>query len=227
MSAIDSKVNIEIDKNKVYHYLGYGTDHKPPARVISLVNEYVDNSHHLIEPAYSYTVKNIEQVEGSTVFVENSIVFRSQVISQLLEQCCKVAVFIATIGNRLEEIACRLAENGVVFQSAALDAIGSNAVEGVVDLVQERIEELANVQGFYTGQRFSPGYCDWDIDQQEMIFRAMDGNSAGTSLTKECLMIPRKSISGIIGIGPFNSNVKHYDPCETCDKHDCQNRRNV
>ncbi len=37
-------------------------------------------------------------------------------------------------------------------------------------------------------------------------------------------MIPRKSISGIIGIGS-NGNVQDYNPCKTCEKHDCLGRR--
>ncbi|GAH91002.1 unnamed protein product, partial [marine sediment metagenome] len=50
-------------------------------------------------------------------------------------------------------------------------------------------------------RRLSPGYCDWKIDQQKMVFRAMKDDSAGVRLTEECLMLPQKSISGIIGIG--------------------------
>jgi len=38
-------------------------------------------------------------------------------------------------------------------------------------------------------------------------------------------MIPQKSISGIIGIGPASANVENYDPCKTCKKKDCPGRR--
>jgi hypothetical protein len=51
----------------------------------------------------------------------------------------------------------------------------------------------------------------------------MDGNSMGVRLTKECLMLPRKSVSGVIGIGP--REMKNYNPCKTCNKRDCLGRR--
>jgi len=220
-------IDIEIDRKQVCHYLGYGTDYKPPAHVSSLIDEYVEYAHYLIEPAYSYIIKNIERVEDSSVFIEDSIVFRSQVIARLLEQCCKVSVFVATIGNRLEEMTRRLAGSGLILQSAVLDAIGSDATERVADFVQGRIGEVTGAQELCTSQRFSPGHCDWDISQQKEIFRAMDRDSTGVSLTEGCLMVPRKSISGIIGIGLCSGNVKHYNPCKTCNKGDCLNRREV
>jgi len=51
----------------------------------------------------------------------------------------------------------------------------------------------------------------------------MKGDYAGVKLTDGCLMIPRKSISGIIGIGPIE--IEKYNPCNTCDKLDCVGRR--
>ena len=218
-------IDIEIDRKQVCHYLGYGADCKPPARVSSLIDEYAEHAPHLIEPAYSYIIKNIERVDGSSVFIEGLIVFRSGVIARLLGQCCKVSVFVVTIGNRLEEMTGRLAEDGLILQSAVLDAIGSDAAERVGDFVQGRVGEMTGTQGLCISPPFSPGYCDWDVGQQKVVFQAVDGNSAGVHLTEGCMMVPRKSISGIIGIGLCNDNVEHYNPCKTCDKYDCEARR--
>jgi len=190
-----------------------------------LVDEYVENAYHLIEPSYTCVIRNIKLVQGTRVVIEDSIAFGSEVIAQLLEQCHKAAVFLVTIGNHLEETAYRLAEDGLILQAAVLDAVGSVAAEGVADFVQGGIREIANDQGLVISQRYSPGYCDWDLGQQRIVFWAVNGASMGIRLTERCLMIPRKSISGIIGIGLPNSNVEHYNPCKTCDKHDCQGRR--
>jgi len=191
--------------------------------MVSLVNEYTQNAHDLIEPSYSYVIKDIKLVQDTRVVIEDSITFESEVIAWLLEQCEKVAVFTMTIGNRLEGMVCYLAESELILQAAVLDAIGSGIAEKLADFVQERIGEIARAQGLTISRRFSPGYCDWDVSQQKMVFRAMRGDTAGISLTAGCLMLPRKSISGIIGIG--NSNVENYNPCITCDKYDCTGRR--
>ena len=110
-----------------------------------------------------------------------------------------------------------------MVQSAVLDAIGSVAAEKVADFVQRRVGEVAHAQGLYISQRFSPGYCDWDIGQQKTVFWAVNGNAMGVRLTERCLMVPQKSISGIIGIG--TTEVESYNPCKTCDKQDCRGRR--
>lgn len=216
---------IDIDRRQVLHNIGYGASCKLPTRIASLIDEYVENAYYLIEPSYSCVIRDIKLVQGSRVVIEGPIVFESQVIARLLEQCYKAAVFLVTIGNHLEEMACRLAEDGLILQATVLDAIGSVAAEGVAGFVQSRVDEAARAQGLRISQRFSPGYCDWDINQQKIALQAVNSNSIGIRLTEGCLMTPRKSVSGIIGIGTPGSNVEHYNPCKTCHKRNCPSRR--
>ena len=225
MLAAGNEIDIEIDKNRVCHYIGYDADYEPSARILSLIDEYIENAHYLIDPSYSCVIRDIEWARGSIAFIEDSIIFKSQVIAQLLEQCYQVAVFLVTIGKYLEETVYRLTKDGLMLQATVLDAIGSDAVERVANFVQCGIEEAAGVQGLVTSRRFSPGYCDWDISQQRMVFWALNGDTVGIRLTGECLMMPQKSISGIIGIGPSSGNVENYNPCKTCKKYDCPSRR--
>jgi hypothetical protein len=225
MPVTKNWIDFEIDRKQVYHYVGYESDDKPSARISSLIDEYIENAHQLLEPSYSYVVKDIERIQDSLVFIEDSITFESQVIAQMLEECQKVAVFLVTIGDYLEEAICWLAEHKLILQALVLDSIGSAAAERVADFVQGKIREAASAQGLVISQRFSPGYCDWDIGQQKELFRIMKGDLVGIHLTEECLMLPRKSVSGIIGIGPGNGNVENYNPCKTCNKYDCLNRR--
>jgi hypothetical protein len=218
-------IDIEIDKKQVCHYTGYDADYKLSARISSLIDDYAEHAHHLINPSYSYIIRDMEWARGSISFVEDSIIFKSRVIAQLLEHCSQVAVFLVTIGEYLEETAYRLAKDGRMLQATVLDAVGSDAVEKLADFVQDKIGEVANAEGLVTSQRFSPGYCDWNIGHQRMLFWALKGNTLGIRLTGDCLMIPQKSISGIIGIGPSSDNVENYNPCKTCRKHDCPSRR--
>ena len=218
-------IDIEIDKKQVCHYTGYEGDYKLSARISSLIDDYAEHAHHLINPSYSYIIRNVEWARGSIAFIEDSIIFKSRVIAQLLENCHQVAGFLVTIGEYLEETAYQLAKDGCMLQATVLDAIGSDAVEKLAEFLQDRIREAANAEGLVTSQRFSPGYCDWNIGQQRMLFWALKGNTLGIRLTGECLMVPQKSISGIIGIGPSSDKVENYNPCRTCEQHDCPNRR--
>jgi len=218
-------VDIEIDKKQVCHYIGYEDDKNLSARISSLIDDYAEHAHDLINPLYSYVIKDVEWARGSISLIEGSIIFKSRIIAKLLEHCPQVAILLVTIGKYLEETAFQLARDGLILQATVLDAIGSDAVEKVADFAQDRIKEVAKARGLVTSRRFSPGYCDWNIGQQRMLFYALTGNTVGIRLTGECLMIPQKSISGIIGIGPSIDNVENYHPCKTCTKQDCPGRR--
>jgi len=227
MFITDERINIdiEIDKKQVCQYIGYEDDQNLSARISSLIDDYAEHAHSLINPLFSYIIKDVEWARGSISLIEGSVIFKSRIITTLLERCPKVAIFLVTIGKYLEETAFQLARDGLILQATVLDAIGSDAVEKVVNFAQDRITEIAEAEGLVISQRFSPGYCDWNIGQQRMLFYALTGNTLGIRLTGECLMIPQKSISGIIGIGPPNANVDKYNPCKTCRKKDCPGRR--
>lgn len=223
MIAISNQ--IDINGQHVLNNMGYDDDYKLPARIASLIDEYLENACHLLEPAYSCVIRDVIFVQGTYIFLEDSITFESEVIAQLLRQCDKAAIFVATIGSLLEEMVGQLADDGLMLQATVLDAIGSVAIESVANFVQGRVGEIAHAHELCISRRFSPGYCDWDIGQQRTVFRTMKESYAGVRLTEGCLMLPQKSISGVIGIGPCDSNVENYNPCQTCDKYDCVGRR--
>jgi len=225
MPVIDRQLAINIDKQQVLSHFGYGDDYEPSARITSLVNDYIENYHNLVDSSCSYVIRDIESVQENRVNIENSITLSSKVISQLLKRCEKVAIFVLTIGNHLEDMVAYLAENGLVLQATVLDAIGSGTAEQLAVFVEDRIRESVASKGFVISRRFSPGYCDWDVNQQKMIFKAMQGDTAGVRLTGGYLMLPRKSISGIIGIGSKHNNVDNYNPCKSCLAVDCLGRR--
>jgi Methionine synthase I, cobalamin-binding domain len=136
--------------------------------------------------------------------------------------CSQAAIFLATIGEELEGRVAQLMKEGSMLEALIADSIGSAAVEKVADWFENEIRIMAVEKGDKVGWRYSPGYCDWDIMQQKDLFRVFDSKSIGVNLTSECLMVPRKSISGIMGIGKFCITSS---ACRFCNKKDCPTRR--
>jgi len=225
MMVTDWPVEIEVDTAQVCRCMGYAHEDNVPARVSSLVAEYVENAPSLIEPCYSYAIRDIEWSIGSIVVIEGPIIFRSQRLHRLLSKCDKVAALVTTIGTHLEETVHSLAQEGLLSQATVLDAIGSATVERLAETARAAIAETAWRYGLIASSRFSPGYCDWDVEQQKLLFQAIGENTAGVHLTDGCLMAPRKSISGIIGLGSPDSGIASYDPCHGCTETDCIGRQ--
>jgi len=223
MLALDN--HIAIEKQQVLNQIGYDDEGEPSTRIDSLVNDYIDNYQDLIAPSYSYTVCDIEWVRENDISLGNAMVLKSNVIARLLSRCKKVAVFALTIGSYLEDLVAHLAEERLVLQATVLDAIGSGTAEKLAKQIEEKIKKFANAENMVTSRRFSPGYCDWKVDQQEMVFHALHGDTGGVRLTDSMLMVPRKSVSGIIGIGLPDRDIENYNPCITCKKKECPGRR--
>jgi hypothetical protein len=218
---------IEIDKKKVCRNLGYENGHGPSPSISSLIDEEIDEAYSLIQPSCFYRIMDINRVRRPRVTLLNGITYSitSEVLSWVLYPCKKAVIFVASIGKGLEESAKQVMDDGHLLKATVLDAIGSEATEKVAYHLQDRIRELAN---FYEGEitlRYSPGYCDWDITQQRVLFKAMDSAPIGVELTEECLMVPRKSVSGIIGLGWGEKRRLRLSPCQFCTRQDCQNRR--
>ena len=203
--------------------IGYHTDAEPPARIMSLIDDYLNNINDLIEPAYYYVIRDILMVYGSTAIIEGPVILKSEVVGRLLERCDKVAVFVVTIGGWLEEMAQSLSREGSVLQASVLEAVGSGAVEALAESVHDRIRRLVNIEGLNVSQRLGPGHCDWDISQQQAVFQVLDEDWGRVQLTPDYLMMPRKSASGIIGIGAVSA-IQDYSMCRPCPKQDCPNR---
>jgi cobalamin-dependent methionine synthase I len=99
------------------------------------------------------------------------------------------------------------------------DVIGSEIVENAADLMQSDLEQDMLVTGKKITNRYSPGYCGWDVAEQHNLFELLPLNFCEIKLTPSYLMDPVKSISGIIGIG---ENVKNNSySCKICDMKDC------
>lgn len=217
--------NIDIDKSEVSRYLGYEQESNPSAQICSLIDSEVSEACRLIQPWYSCVIREVESVEASQISVRGTnIVFSSNIIARrILSKCAKVAIFLTTIGPRLEERVSQLMDGGEMLKAVVLDAVGTEAVEKVACWLEGSIKETAAASGAEASLRYSPGYCDWDIKEQEVLFSALDGDLHGVELTEDCLMMPRKSISGIMGIG-FDPSIT-LPPCLFCNRTDCPSRR--
>ena len=110
-------------------------------------------------------------------------------------------------------------KEGDLLRGYVYDVIGSEVVEGAADRIQEVLKRTEGAKGKNISNRFSPGYCGWDVADQHKLFSFFKDNFCGITLTESALMNPIKSVSGLIGIG---RDVK-YSPyqCHLCDSKNC------
>ena len=103
------------------------------------------------------------------------------------------------------------------------DSLGSVIAEKCADQMETALQESIDKLGWHHTNRFSPGYCGWHVSQQQLLFPLFDGHTCGVRLTDSSLMLPIKSVSGIIGLG---KEVRRLDyTCGLCNFEKCYKRK--
>lgn len=181
----------------------------------------------LIKPVIYYQRKGLEPQKGDSIRLEGGIAFRSPRISKVISTCEEIVCFIATIGDDIENETKKLLKENRLSEAYILDAMGSVAVENMVDRFHKGFITRTHMDGKGITLRFSPGYCDWPITDQKKLFDLFSSNHLRVELKDSCFMRPRKSITGVFGITSSNSHppLYSYNPCSECGKGDCPMRR--
>lgn len=213
----------ETDLLQISKRLGY-SQRKPSPAVTTATEDAVRYARRLLKPRYIYTIKNIESISGGEVRLEGPVILHSQVLSGLLTGCDKAALFAVTIGGLVERTSGTFARKGAMLKSYLFDTVGSECVEIAARRIHQRMRRHAQSHGMLTTRRLSPGHCDWDITEQRTMFEVLKPQMIGMQLTSSCSMRPKKSITGIIGIGPADK-VGKFNPCLTCTEKSCPGRR--
>lgn len=146
-----------------------------------------------------------------------------KIIERQMKGAEAYAFFICTAGVEYEAFQERLKKEGDMVRVFIADALGSVIAEKAADHMELALQENIDKLGWHHTNRFSPGYCGWHVSQQQLLFPLFKGETCGVKLTESSLMLPIKSVSGIIGLGP---NVRHLDyTCGLCDFKQCYKRK--
>ena len=201
-----------------------GTEQKAvPPRVLALVNHLIAQSADHLTIHVAYTVLNVRRSTGTDLELAGHVVFRGQ-IADFMKASERIVVFVATIGNHLDEMAREKHAQGNLDESYILHAIGSTATDSAPDVLIEYLWEHEAKASEALTTAFCPGYCGLEMNEQRTVFSLIDAEAIGVRLLPSLMMYPLKSISGLIGIGPSEKIERHGFPCERCRDDRCPTR---
>jgi hypothetical protein len=165
-------------------------------------------------------VEDIHLNAAETMVQAGGMTFRvgDQVFGHIKE-AESLAFFICTAGETVSSKAKQLMDEGLMLEGYIVDVIGSTIVEEAMDILHQRLSQQMNDNGLLTTNRYSPGYCEWDVQDQHSLFQLFPENFCGVQLTENALMRPVKSVSGIVGIGKEVTFDKYV--CHACTSVNC------
>jgi len=217
------KTRIQLDPEAMLKLLGEQEgmidDH-----TTGLVEKYITECLRISSPKGAFVVAEVLKSSSKEEIAIPGLVFDSgKIIHNMLRHSEKYALFVVTAGPEPEELARSLIAEGNYLEGYIVDLLASALVDSAADQIQEQVRNMAKGSSLRITNRYSPGYCSWNVEEQQKLFSLFPEGSCGISLSESSLMKPVKSISGIIGIG---SEVKFQDyTCEICSMINCQFRK--
>lgn len=228
MAMILENFQKTFDTDKMVRLLGAKTKSQLSLASQQRIDVLTEEIGEMLAPQLSYRTLELAKINRGDIFLSNGTCFKSPRLAKALSKAESACFFLATIGPAVEIKVAGLMEQRRYADAYILDAMGSTAAENIVEQFYQRMAKRQHENHGAVTLRFSPGYCDWPIEQQRQLFDLFaDIETPDIELTESCLMVPKKSVSGLFGLlGPgIKGADPAYNPCDTCPKRDCIARR--
>jgi len=171
---------------------------------------------HLLEPAIAYEIYTITDLSQRQLSFEDDPEVHDSLLSSVLHQTTELAVAVCTIGPRLEGQASDYFNQGKPLQGTLLDGIGSAAVDSLSEEVCKFIAKEASSRGYEASSPVNPGMPGLPITKQWQLLKLVPAREIGVSLISAGIMVPRKSVSMVMGIGPQMVRWTRAEVCTRC-----------
>jgi hypothetical protein len=142
------------------------------------------------------TERNTEQVK-----LENNIEFISRNLSAMLEECGEIILMGATVGREVTERISYEVNEGNASLGLIIDSVASQKADACLDWMTAFVNKMLRKEGkTITARRYSPGYGDFSLANQRIIFDVLQLAKLDLELTEKYILIPEKSVTAIAGI---------------------------
>jgi hypothetical protein len=176
----------------------------------------VETAQAIGKPKTLYKVAFIESKDTNTVVVDG-LTFTSRVLRVNLESAQRVFPFVATCGMELED-----------WSRSMDDLLQRYWAETISEMALRSARQALDA---HLAQRYQPGPIstmnpgsleDWPLGEQRPLFALLGDphQSIGVRLTDGLLMVPIKSVSGIL----FPTE-ESFASCQLCPREMCPSRR--
>ncbi len=220
-------IPLSLKTGEVLRREGLGGNFKIRPRIKNLILELLASVKqvHLLEPAVAYEIQSITEMSREQVSLEGNSVVHGSLLPSTFPEAKELAIAVGTIGPRLEKQVAEYFDRDEPLRGILLDGIGSAAVDSLTQEVCRLITAEASSRGYQASSPVNPGMPGLPITEQWRLLEMVPAREIGVSLTSSGEMIPRKSISMIIGIGPKMKTWTRAEVCARCSlKNNCPYR---
>jgi hypothetical protein len=151
-------------------------------------------------------------------------------LARIYPHAHSLALFALTMGEEVSERIEMLFSRNDFAEGSMLDSIASLTADRasilLEDLFLQELSENGAIASDGVVLGYSPGYCGWHITGQRKLFEFLDPGQIGISLTDSCLMVPLKSITGLLVAAERRYHIfePRFGYCRSCKSRSCTDR---
>ncbi len=213
-------MKLQIDLQEVARYLGYG-QREVEGDTLQMIHEVTEALQKMATPRVTHQLFPLD----GTRLVGTNLTLEGADIAQLLQDCHQCILLAATLGQGVDGLIRRLQITDLT-RGVIADVCASSMIENFCNQVNQGLEQRWTEQGCYLTSRYSPGYGDMPLATQTPLCGLLNTTKTlGLTPTSAHILIPRKSITAIIGISR-TPQQKRGENCEVCSMRErCQFRK--
>lgn len=217
---------ISPDPAGVFLLQGIPRDVDPPERVIALYEEVVDRFMESAAPIgimADVSLENFLEIYRGTGANEPDTP-----LEHIVPRAGSLAFFAFTLGQAVSDLIESHFNGKKLAQGYMLDSIASFCADKASEAAQQIYLERLTAQDSATSSTrvlmYSPGYCGWHVSGQGKLFQYLQPEKIGITLNDSFLMIPLKSISGVLVAGDWEIHrfTSNYPFCSQCKTRTCR-----
>lgn len=211
-----------VSRDRVAAVLGSPSDAGISPRLRKQIDQAASELAERVQPGVAHQAYPV-RVEPGRVHVNGRTTLCSGKLAFALDPCRTIHVYVVTLGRPVDLFIAQAMRDRPHFGVVA-DAAASVAAETLVDRLEGKLSAQLPTWAALS-LPFSPGHCDWPVEEQQKLFSLLPQRPAGVLLSEDGMMKPRKTISGVMGVGPVEAVTAFRNPCSACARAECTHRR--
>lgn len=221
---------IQPTRESVFLAQGIDKSSKPSAKINGLFSSALDLFQQLVEP--KGMISSISTSDFSRIYSGIGKNEKDTPLRKIFPLAENLALFVFTLGEKISQKITELFAQKSFALGAMLDSVASRGA----DVAAQMAEDF--YLGFFSSPNksidsyqvllYSPGYCGWHISGQKKLFEYLHPEEINITLNEQFLMIPLKSISGVLVYGKREIHIfkNNFSFCKLCYDHSCVQRMN-
>ncbi len=218
----------EISINDIYQAEGADYSKRSPSpSMVRLHQLMLEEATGLIRPTVIMREVEVVGKDEQHLYLQDGKKLTSKLLVKSAGTAEKLLLLAMTMGKSLEDRVSNYTKEGKILESFIIDAAGTAFIAKGSKLALGKMQESYKQAGMKTTFPMGPGHSYWNkLEDIQVIFHFLKAEKAGLALNDSNLIIPRKSIAFVMGIGPELPDHQDKVHCDFCSiKSSCHMRQ--